>query len=155
MKSSELVTEIKNVFVKIEYPGDDGIVLNVDTYQESYDMWFAFKGHWRNVSSKVVESYRISFGRFTPEGFCFYLPAIMIAALDPIPYEVDEYLVQNLSPPSEAKARKTFDQMVNILSTNQKRVVEIFIRHFVEENPLFADEFSNTLEYWSKTHKSE
>lgn len=148
MRPSELRKEVKKVFQSTEYPGDDSIVINTDIYQENYEMWLEFKGDWRNVSPQVVEDYRMSFMMLTAEGFRYYLPALLLAALHPFPYEVDEWLLYSLALPSDDTKRKEFDNKMNMLTSSQKKVVQKFVIHFMEENPLFADRYQKTLEYW-------
>jgi hypothetical protein len=151
MRRLKLVDEIEAAFQSVEYPGDDNIVAGIDEYRMNYDLWLEFKGqHWRNIPPRLVEANRLEVGRFTPKGFCFYLPAYLVAALDPIPYEVDAYLVLNFVPPDDEVQRKKFDEKMNLLTPEQKTVVKKFLRRFYKQNPsLFPEEHKKTAQYWN------
>ncbi len=136
-----LLHEIQEAFQDVEYPGDDNIIKNTE-YPESYDMWLEFKGkHWRDIPSELTERWRMSFVRFTPQGFWFYLPALLIAAIDPTPFEVDIYLIHAFIPPDKSSRLGEFQERMNLLTPSQKSVVIKFMKQFFEDNPIPARKY--------------
>ena len=150
MNIQNLISEIEEAFQSVGYPGDDNIIPLTDTYQERYDMWLEFKGRWQDVSPQTVEDYRLCYSYFSPEGLHYYLPCLLISAIDPIPYEIDSYLIFAFVPPDDISKKEVFDKKINLLSHQQKVVINKFIEHFFNENPEMFSEFrSKTIEYWN------
>ncbi len=84
---TELVKAIETAFADTPYPGDGQIgTLELD---------FSFRGlNWKQVPIEVLFYHRDETSSFTPEGFRFYLPAMMFGVL--LHFEEVDTLTQNL-----------------------------------------------------------
>ena len=137
-----LMEEIQAVFEDVTYPGDDNLIKNPE-YAESFEMLQAFRGlHWREVTVDLAEYWYQNTGRFTDEGFHFFLPAFLYAALHEDSTNLSSYLIYEFIPvrePSEEQTafRKRLDKRFDGLSEAQKAVVGKFVKLMIDENPSF------------------
>ena len=138
MKNNTLIEKIREAFKDTKYPGDEKIVTNFDTYDLTQEMWQAFKSkHWRDITADQVEDWRLDLGNFTAQGFYFYLPAFLIAALDEEdPKDVGSYLIFSFDP----SRRDAIDEYVAMLTSSQKAVIKQYVQQFYKHSPHYLDE---------------
>ncbi|NDJ74695.1 MAG: hypothetical protein GYB65_00435 [Chloroflexi bacterium] len=103
-ETRKLVERIKAAFASCKYPGDDQLVTNTsDEDLESVQIANAFRGKtWEDISLEMLEYHRGDLIFFTPEAFCHYLPAYLIAAITGgkvLGLELRASLVDSLTPP--------------------------------------------------------
>lgn len=108
----EIIKEIENAFSNREYPGDDKIA-SVAIGDPTYDgnrVAEYFKGKtwkeikWQSIlASRALDPHAFLY-YFTPEGFAYYMPALLIEALD-VDFAPDlvESLLNALSPSNGSK----------------------------------------------------
>lgn len=78
----KLETQIREAFRDRAYPGDDNLVDGDDL--ERIDIRRDFKGwRWEKVPPAIIEHNYSSLYFFTPEAFCYYLPAYLTYSLGP------------------------------------------------------------------------
>jgi hypothetical protein len=136
----EILEKVSEVFADAVYPGDDNIV-TVPDHWEYGEMGDDFRGkHWREVSTSLAVKWRMSTFIFTPEAFCFYFPAFILAAWGDIDgSDISAFLIQDLIPPaSDDPAQLQFLNRVSVFTPRQKDVVRIVVEDFITRNSEFG-----------------
>lgn len=133
---ARLRQDIEEAFGAMEYPGDDRIGAGKDW--ESAELARVFRGqHWRDWKDKPLEllskAGQDSVAFLSPEGFRFYLPLYLLAALfhyDEAGFLVDS-MVYRLLPPGEMtlKQRQELESNLKNLSGLSEQTQEIFRKH--------------------------
>lgn len=137
-----VATEIEGAFESQPYPGDDSL-LSVPTNLEASEVLDTFRGkHWKNVSMSELFAHRLSLPLLSEEGYRFYLPAYLIAALLH-PEEVDtlrENVFFSLAPPeSEGPRASLFLERMNRFDARQKAAIRRFIEVYVQQETTYPD----------------
>jgi hypothetical protein len=142
MNNNELfIKEIEAAFASVKYPGDDMIVTHPE-YPETYEMLQAFVNKdWRDVTVELAEYWRMNTGRFTIEGFHYYLPGFLIADMHEDAVEIDAYLIFDFVPPDDATEHAQFRQRVDGFDEQQRAVISKFVNNFFDNNPLYDRRF--------------
>lgn len=136
--SAKIVQETQIAFADIQYPGDDRLVES-SGYWELEKLAEQFRGkNWKEVPVTTINRYRFCLSFFTPEAFCYYLPAFILA-VRLFPDEVDtlpDNVYYRLTPPEQDGTQ--MDKLIriaNILNLPQKEVVKQFIQLYLIEEP--------------------
>lgn len=137
MQVENLLHEIKDAFQNVEYPGDHNIVTSPE-YPESYEMMQDLRGkRWDRVEIEHIVTYRMSLVRFTPEGFRYYLPAFLTAAVaDVEPGDIDIFLFLSLMPKDDQDYQTLFPKL-QLLDDKQKAAIRKFLQMFLMVNPSY------------------
>jgi hypothetical protein len=142
---AEIAQEIESSFATNVYPGDDKLVINSQHY-EADDVMQDFSGKsWKEINLELAYKHRLSFPLFTPEAFRYYLPGMLIAALqaptgsENNPSEILEFIFYSLIPLNDDnnETKRLFDTMSG-LNSQQKASIRKFIWFFIETNPHHA-----------------
>lgn len=149
----DVAREIEDAFATVTYPGDDRLVSNPD-YYESDDVIKAFRGkHWRDISLDVLVDNQLNLGLLSPEGFYFYLPRFLVAAL----LHADEVGVlwetvfYTLTPPeSEGKDMEWLLKVASLLDSRQKAAVRRFVELWVQTESGSSDYRERALPFWQR-----
>lgn len=124
------------------YPGDNKIAVTNERYPdyEGHQVAHFFRGRdWRQVALEtLLNEYHgdphATMSFMLDEGFCYYLPAFLLMALDPQGGEIADSLVFALTAP-EQHAGKDFDRFcarMERLSTDERAAVICTLRCLVE-----------------------
>ena len=76
---------------------------------------------------------------FTPEGFQFFLPAFLLAALDEENAELRQALVLSLAPGDDAAERAEFQRRVGLCTREQRAAIRFFLQVVAD---FYADAFT-------------
>lgn len=142
----ELIEEITDAFENVPYPGSSNI--------GTLELIVAFRGlHWLDVPPEILFLCRFEITSFSPEAFRYYLPAMMFGAL--LHHDetdtLSETLVARLDMPEDENLasshwRKKLTQIVELLSTHEKRAVYKFLLKCRDLCPEWA---------WGEAHQVE
>jgi hypothetical protein len=127
-----LIQEIDQAFAMNIYPGEGNIGrMEVE----------GFRGNWKVLPLEVIIVERGELSFLTPEGFHYYLPALLSAAMLHR-LEVDSLLDNlfyhlSISETDDTWKTSRFMRIVELLTNNQKRVILKFFENFLE---LFPDD---------------
>lgn len=138
-KRRQVIAALEHAFAKLPQP-EEPIVVNL-THYEADDVVQDFSGkHWREITLEIAYRHRLSLPLFTPQAFRFYIPGLLIAALQ-APFtseyptgEILEFIFFSLMPHTEHDVAKLLD-IVNGFDTLQKASLEEFVRFIVKGNP--------------------
>lgn len=130
-----LLRQIETAFADTPHPGDDHIGYDSDDW-ESAELTRAFKGrHWRDLSPAELQYHSSSF--LSSEGFRYYLPAYLLAALEDhgnlMPHTVYGLTPPEASSPEEQRLRAWQLERFEGLSPAQKRAVRAFLEYARDE----------------------
>ena len=127
-----LETDIQAAWVHVPRPRDEELFET-----DSEGALEAMRGlSWSEIDTALVDYHYFALAAFAPQGFAYFLPAFMLAALRNENLGVADYVVDVLSPPKGNPARPSFARRWQLLTRQQKRVVVDFLRHFEKRNPL-------------------
>lgn len=149
--TQDVIDAVNESFAEIPYPGDDRIVYDsTGLHLECREILEKFRGkHWKSVP---YEDYEFEYAApffMTAEGFQFYVPGFMLAAVVAFPDEmVSGVLADCLAPPpygatSVAELERFFSRCGHF-SSAQMQAVTLFLRFLMQEKP---DYYGNA-EYW-------
>lgn len=134
-KREAIKKQIEDAFSDTPKPDDASIGYNPDDW-ESAELALAFKGrHWQDITPAELQYHSSSF--LSSEGFHYYLPAYLLAALDDYGSLLQK-TVFGLGPPNESSPRakdvwawqlERFER----LSSAQKRAVRVFLEYARDE----------------------
>ena len=149
-----LIQEIEQAFADASYPKGSNLVED-DSLWGSFKLQQDFHGKlWNDVSLELLLKYSVSLSRFTPQAFCYFLPAYILAALL-YPIESDtigENIIFNLAPPdntASAETQKNFLQRMECFSIPQKTAIQKFVRRFVKIESSYPDPIRDKAKsYW-------
>jgi hypothetical protein len=87
IERDSLIKQIETAFANVPMPRHDKVAIKYDSYSAFFgDMNGInreFGGRlWQDIPLEILSRYSEQFGVFTPEGFHYYLPAMMIAVLN-------------------------------------------------------------------------
>jgi len=154
--ATELIYAVKEAFQKTTYPGDNNLVED-SFYLDVIRTGTVLKGiMWETMPFNIIMEVRHKVFFLTPQAFCYYLPAFLLAILEGS--KVDSLtgtLVFELGP--ELGSHYHQDRLVHIgecLSTQQKFVLIDFLE-FLEKDYLESHDnieyIQTALEYWKST----
>jgi hypothetical protein len=97
INEKNLIKDVENAFSDTQYPRDDNLVFdNNNNYSDVIETKQDFLGkHWKNLSIDIINHHRDDLPVLTPEAFCFYLPAFLIASIS-YPIQIIDVLPNNL-----------------------------------------------------------
>lgn len=138
----ELAQQVEIAFAGVPFPGDDNIVSHPNTWIASHlPRLFAGK-HWKEIPLEVIIQEKLSLPLFTPEGFRFYLPAFLCAALL-YPDQVDilpRNIIFNLTPPDEEGAEmEEFLKKISGFTKEQIDVIKAYVKLYVATETSYPD----------------
>lgn len=127
--------QIEAAFADAPHPGDDRIGYDPEDW-ESAELSRAFKGrHWRELSPAELQYHGSSF--LSSEGFRYYLPAYLLAALEDhgnlMPHTVYGLTPPEGSSPEEQRLRDWQLERFEGLTPAQKRAVRVFLEYARDE----------------------
>jgi len=131
--NEQLIERIASAFGDIPYLGDGNIA--AETYDDEGTTEHFRGTRWQDHTVESLQNFTVlSF--FTPEAFCYYLPAYMLAALQQ-PYSgIADSLIEFLCPPKNNPKRSSYWAWWSKLSTNQRQCVVSFINEFKPTDPI-------------------
>jgi hypothetical protein len=88
--------------------------------------------HWKSIPRDVLRQHSSDLALFSLDGFRFYLPAYLLAALDDF-WDVREFVLSHLTPPEaeDSEQRRRFEH----LTPAQKNAVRACLEYFRDEAP--------------------
>jgi hypothetical protein len=150
--------QVRAAFADAIHPGDDRIAYDPDDW-ESAELAQAFRGkHWSELSHEELQYHSPSF--LSSEGFRYYLPAYLLAALDDygnrMPMIVYGLTPHDESSPEERELRDWQLERFEGLTTAQKRAVRAFLEYARDEASHYFSQGESpriALErYWGRFH---
>jgi hypothetical protein len=147
----KLISQIQEAFADAEYPGDDNLVTSSE-YLANLQIEIDFGGkHWKDVTTNLILSHRLDLHRFTPEAFCFYLPAFLVASLGgEHSGEIISHVFWSFDPQQcQGKASNEFSSRVKVLSSKQKAVVKAFVQYYRATEAIQLPVDKRVVEFWA------
>ena len=150
----KIIQEIKNVFADVPYPGDERLVTTLNHF-EADEIIEDFKGKsWKEISLELAYKYRLSLPVFTPEAFRFYLPGLLITALQAPatskynPGEILEFIFYNLVPTGRTAHEMA---LIDDFTSQQKMSLSKFVWFFIETNTKHNEIYRDkAIELWKR-----
>ncbi len=161
-----VAAQIEEAFAHTPYPGDDKIG-KPDT--DSAALTRAFWGkNWRDVQLTTLSNYHVDLPLMTPEGFRYYVPAFMLAAMfyyhhvSTLPIG----LMHSLTPPDPTLLQKYLDKKtdplkhsqitdflnrVGALNVGEKAAIRAFLENYRKWQPDARSEvrhLARAVEFW-------
>lgn len=135
-KREQLKRQIEAAFVDVPSPGDGRIAYAPEAW-EGEELNADFQGHhWKDFPREVLRQHSHDLALFSAEGFLFYLPAYLLAALDDF-WDVREFVLSRLTLPeesSEAAPQREFAlNQFELLTPAQKNAVRASLELFRDE----------------------
>lgn len=155
LRCEQLKHQIEAAFADVPYPGDERIAYAPKAW-ECEELNTDFRGqHWKSLPRDVLRQHSSDLALFSLDGFRFYLPAYLFAALDDF-WDVRGFVLSHLTPPEAAgdseqgsSALRRFEH----LTPAQKNAVRACLEYFRDEAPgdLSRAYVSEALaRYWGK-----
>lgn len=139
-RARELEQHIQEAFGSLRYPGKHKVVYDTaPSNLDCADILHAFGGrHWSDIPSQVLTKNTMAYHYLTPEGYRFYLPAYLRAALkrenemaglrgDLITSLAPRRLKKG-DPRIDPQSEKLFRERISLLTEPQKEVVREFLQ---------------------------
>jgi hypothetical protein len=132
---NHFILGVKEAFGNLAYPGDEHIVSSAElksNYDEAMKILNFFRGkRWQDITLDALIANRDHLPVFTPEAYCYYLPAYMIATISQFA-NVDvlsNNTLYSLTPPEQDDAWKEI-----FLSTAKEftQIQRLAISNFLE-----------------------
>ncbi len=115
-------------FADVPYPGDDAIVLDPTSFAGK-DIQRDLKGHhWRDLPFEAPDGCWVVFLR--PEARRFYLPALLLNALDRLSEGYNPMDLFELVPPEDATR---FERQHEAYTSTQKEALRLFLEYARDE----------------------
>ena len=129
IKRENLVEKIHEAFKDTPAPKNGYVGYELEEFKQV---------HWRDVPVELIRKYRDSFGNFSPEGFRFYLPAILTAII--LQPKIVDTAVNNIifyvSPPElDEPFNQGFDLRVKEFCQEEKQAISLFLNSYRELEP--------------------
>ncbi|MEO8610853.1 MAG: DUF6714 family protein [Chloroflexota bacterium] len=138
----KLARQVELAFDKSQYPGDDKIVAHPNTSISSHLPALLAGKHWKELTLEVIIQENLSLPLLTSEGFRFYLPAFLRAALL-FPDQVDilpSNIFSSLTPPDEEEIQmRDFLNRVNEFTQEQIEAIKSFVKMYVAIESSYPD----------------
>jgi hypothetical protein len=150
-----LADRIASAFADVHHP-DKGCLLRADAGWEGDRLEPLVGGmRWQDIPLDVLRRYPTGLLLFTPEGFRYYLPAYLLAALRD-PEEVDvlpELVFATLTPSGSGWDRNRLRDQASILTPQQWDATRSFVSHFLEaERSYPVEKRDAALAFWLRNH---
>jgi hypothetical protein len=147
-----LVHQIEMAFSDSQYPGDDNLVKKPEHWESVKIPKILTGKNWKAVSPEEIFELRFNLSHFTPEAFCFYLPAYIISSLNKdYGGDIIEGVIFSLDPQEEqGDKRNEFLSKVEKLSTEQKAAVSAFVKFFSETETHLVSSDLRTQQFWEQ-----
>ncbi len=139
----QLVQNIKEAFSPREYPGDDCLLLPGDDEGEGQ---LFFGKDWRELTYEQLELRTFVLLCFTPDAFCYFLPAYLIASVENPDSGLADEVLERLFPPKNDPTRPSFCAWWGKLSPAQKQVVLGVVRFHAARDDSMRPGFVEALE---------
>lgn len=141
---------IENAFVDTNYPGDG----NLTTHKPGFDcddcdeIRADFKGRrWQEVPLVVIQWHYDEISLFSPEGYRYYLPAYLLASLDPadsesarpIPYSV----LRSLTKPEPSRKHDLTDWFYRRIcgfTAEQQAAIKFFLAYLLDNHDKYLQD---------------
>lgn len=151
-KREQLQRQIESAFADVSYPGDGRIAYAPKAW-EGEELNADFQGrHWKDLPRDVLRQHSHDLALFSVEGFLFYLPAYLLAAVDDF-WDVREFVLSRLTLPEETQQRELTLKQFERLTPAQKNAVRASLEFFQDEarGELSRAHVSTALErYWDR-----
>ena len=130
----ELAQQIEIAFADVPYPGDDKIIANPNRWYSSHLPALLAGKHWQEIPLNIIIQENLILPLFTPEGFRFYFPAFLRAAVlyhDQVDV-LTSFVFYSLNPPEEDETRMSdFLNRINGFTHPQIEVIKAFVRMYI------------------------
>ncbi len=147
---------IQHAFQDVRYPGDDNLVaLGREATGEPASIAARLKGKkWSDLDTEEIIWHQASLSMLLPAALHYYLPAFLIASLEPDKVGfVFDALLWTLSPSFyEGGSTARFDELVRLLSDEQRIAIRLFFDYARDTYPQdFAGDAPETTltTYWT------
>lgn len=128
-----LVANIRRVFSEREYPGDTNIVKKGD-HEGDGELFVG--ATWGQLDYREMERRTFVLHCFTTAGFCYFLPAYLIASVElPLSGMADAVLFR-MRPPKNDTGRNSFVEWWSLLSVKQKQVIVEVVKFHVAKGAI-------------------
>lgn len=149
-----LIDRIEQAFANNQYPGDEKLVPFMsenapyaDDFEEVADTYKGVK--WETVSLDFIESNYNGIFYFSPEGFHYYLPAFLRAALIDTESMVYISTITVLTPRDEKGMQDYFLPRVRTLNPEQVTVIKDFLHLCIRLEPEAIElKMDRAIEFW-------
>lgn len=137
-RREQLKQQVEEAFASVPYPGDERIAYAPDAW-ECEELNADFRGlHWKSVPRDVLRRHSDDLALFSIDGFLFFLPAYLLAALDDF-WDVRGFVLSHLTPPEESEggseAWTSSLRRFEHLTPAQKHAVRACLEYFRDEAP--------------------
>jgi hypothetical protein len=155
-----LVHKAYQAFADVEYPGEDHIVIMPGDHT-SEEIFEDFQGkHWKEVSTSVLNRYRLYLYHFAPRGFYFYFPAFLVAVLtNGDASDISEYLAYKLMPPDSNDeidyewSTQYFNSLLGEFTPAQLEVAKRYVLNFLKGSYLNNTKKEHVEHFWESVQK--
>lgn len=131
-RREQLQRQIEAAFADAPYPGDGRIAYAPEAW-EAEELNADFQGqHWKSLPRDVLRQHSHDLALFSAEGFQFYLPAYLLAAVDDF-WDVREFVLSRLTLPEEPQQREFTLKQFERLTPAQKNAVRACLQLFRDE----------------------
>lgn len=151
---------IRHGFADVPYPGDEKLARsNVIYFDDDNDIYEFTGKRWNELSADFIERHRYTTALMTLDALIYYLPAYLLACLDPELFENEGlYLLSILSPPTWGGTvdQQRFDEFLSKLSPAMFGAIIAFMKHMAatvpdSSNQLLGEQMADYLaEYYSE-----
>src|SRR5664279_203402 len=149
-----LAHQVEDAFSEITYSGDDKIVTNPNSSLTS-ELIQGFMGKdWKDISLDLIFQERLSLPLFTPQGFRFYLPAFLRAALlypDQVDILPDNIFYMLTPPDKDEKEIARFLDRISGFTKQQIEAIKAFVKMYISIETSYPDpDREKADEFWSQ-----
>ncbi len=155
-RQSEIAASIRHAFQDVPYPGDDNLVaMGREAIGELASIAARLKGkQWSDLDTGEIIWHQASLSMLLPAALHYYLPAFLIASLEPDKVGfVFDALLWTLSPsPFGGEVTERFNDLVKLLSDEQRNAIRLFFDYARDTFPqdFTGDDPETTLTtYWT------
>ncbi len=130
----QLKQQVEAAFATVPYPGDERIAYAPKAW-ECEELNADFRGrHWRDIPRDVLRQHSADLALLSIDGFHFYLPTYLLAALDDF-WDVREFVLSHLTLPEASEQRESALKKFERLTPTQKNAVRACLESFRDEAP--------------------
>jgi hypothetical protein len=129
----ELIRQIESAFADVKYPPSDKLVKDPFHWESLIVPRLLANKRWENISPEEIFKLRFNLIHFTPEAFCCYLPAYLVAYLNNSFPDVIDSIVYNLgscrfSVDSIQELVDSFKIEIDVVKESEDRIQEFAAR---------------------------
>jgi hypothetical protein len=155
-KAKQQIKEtIENAFTNTSYPGDGNLTVHKRGFDcdDCDELAADFKGRvWSEVPLVVVQWHYEEISLFSPEAYRYYLPAYMLASLDPADSEparsIPNSVLYSLSKPktsSKSDLTTWFYRRVCGFTAEQQSAIKAFLVYLLDNHDGYVRDIDITL----------